>query len=411
MMFILLLLFFSLYLVRVSSIVKYEDVNLTILDQISSNIRPYLPCQNITDISNTPLLKVADDFYIPPMSTFILNNIPFGIDNCKSIIFSIAYKRSRYTMDPENIILTLMKSGPYQPNDNDILFKKTFLRPSNGWNINSNDPGIMILIINIGDKDDLNNEFDISSSSIIYGMKIWVSLWVTLKRDFLLTGLRENMFYWITYQIPQGGIKHNEVDSPFKYYNKTSNYYFIDKNNLLRKNLVVWTNALTTENILDINSHTYNMAWKVDLLCKQTIHVIDINITDEPTNDIVTIEPPYVNITSPPSPIIIPDKSYSSTPIILLVISLLFVIIIIIVFIIFNIRRCYNDNDKKNNKLDLVHILVEDIDDINKESNIIIVPKTQNGGGDGGGNDDDGGEDKSKQRKFIKDYNIEIEVI
>ena len=394
--------FLSLVFVIVSSFVKYEDVNLTILDQISSNIRPYLPCQNITDILYTPLLKVADDFFIPPMSTFILNNIPYGIDNCKSIIFTFSYKRSRYTLDPDNIVLTIMKGGPFQPNDKDILFQKTYLKPYNGWNININDPGTLILIINIGDKDDLNNEFDLSSSSIIYGMKLWVSVWATLKRDFLLTGLRENMFYWITYSLPQGGLIHNELDSPYKYYNKTSNYYFIDKNNLLRKNLVVWTNAQITENILDIKSSTYNMAWKVELSCKQTIHYI--NITDEPTPDIITIEPPYINITTQPTPLLpIDNKSDSTFTTILLIFISLSVITVVVILIVISIRRCFNDK-KEDEKMDLSKIIVENIDDINRESNVITVPKISSY------NDaeDDG---DSIKRRFIKDVDIKIEFV
>jgi hypothetical protein len=391
---------FSLFFFIVSCIVKYEYINLTILDQISSNQRPTLLCQNITDIPGSPLLKVADDFYIPPMSTFILNNIPYGIDNCKSLIFSIAYRRSRYTMDPENIILQLMKG--MEPNENNTLFKKTFIKPSNGWNINSNDPGIMILIINIGDKDDLGNEFDISSSNIIYSMKIWVSLWVSLKRDFIMTGLRENMFYWITYSLPKTGIIPREIDSPYKYYNKTSNYYFKDQNNLLRKGLINWTPAKTTELQLDINSVSLNMAWKVDLECRQTIHFIDINNTDVPD---ITIEPPFINITRPPTPLIpYPVDGGKSITIILILIALVFVFITII-FIIMNILRCLADKKPKDN-IDLTTYMVDNLDEVNKENEIIILPNSAATNPVLFIEEDD-----DIKKKFIDRVNIEIEVV
>lgn len=379
-----------------ANIIKYEYINLTILDQISSNTFPYLPCQNITDIIHTPLLKVSDDFFIPPMSTFILNNIPYGIDNCKSIIFTISYKRSRFTFDPENIVLTLMK-GLY-PQDNTIFFEKTYPKPFNGWNINVNSPGILILSINIGDLDDNGNEFDLSSSSIIYGTKIWISFYVTLKRDFLLTGLRENMFYWVTYQLPQGGLKHTEIDSPYKFYNNTSNYYFIDKTNLLRKNLTSWTNAQTTERLLDIKSSTYNMAWKVDLLCKQTIHFIDINKTDPPT-DIVTIEPPSINITREPT-----ESPSNGKEITLLIITILLIIFLPLLLIFMNIRRCFK---KVKDRTDLSQIIVDDIDNINKNSNVILIPKT----------DDENNETKEEKdeddvkKQFIDNISIHVEVV
>lgn len=390
---------FLLIIISVSSFVKYEYINLTILDQISSNLYPSLLCQNITDIPGSPLLKVADDFYIPPMSTFIINNIPYGIDNCKSLILSIAYKRSRYTMDPENIILLLMKGGSTKPNDNDLMFKKTFQKPSNGWNINSNDPGIMILVINIGDKDDLGNEFDLSSSGLVYSMKIWVSLWVTLPRNFIMTGLRENMFYWIIYSLPKNDIIQKETDSPYKYYNKTSNYYFRDQNNLLRKDLISWTSAPVTEEKLNIKSNTYNMAWKVDLTCKQTIHFIDINNTDP----VITIEPPYVNITKPPTPLlpVDPDNTISIT--IGLILGTLVFLFLTMVFIVMNIKRCF---ENKKERIDLTDMIMEDIDDINKESKVITVPTKLNNKFD-----DDDEDDKSKQKFDIKDINIVVEFV
>jgi len=260
---------------------------------------PNLPCQNITDLPNSPVLMASDDFVIPPLSTFIINNIPSGIDNCRALIFSISYMRNYRDSIPENIILYIMKDSIGTPGN--IIFKKTFKQPDNGWNLNVYNPGSLILKINVGDKDDNNHEFDISSSSLFAGTKLWISFFVTLKRHFSLTGFSENMVFWITYNKDQNK-KLTELDSPYKYYNTTSNYYYIDINNLFNKNLTKWTNAIDVEKKMAFQSNTLNLAWKVDLLCTQTIIFIEINKTTDaptigpsivPTNESIYTKPPY----------------------------------------------------------------------------------------------------------------------
>jgi len=286
---------------RENILTKYIDFNLTILDQISSNKLPNIPCQNITDLPNSPVLMASDDFIIPPLSTFIINNIPSGIDNCRALIFSISYMRNYRDASPENIILYIMKDSIGIPGN--IVFKKTFKQPDNGWNLNVYNPGSLILKINVGDKDDNGKEFDISSSSLFARTKLWVSFFVTLKRHFSLTGFSENMVFWITYNKDQNK-QLTELDSPYKYYNTTSNYYYIDINNLFNKNLTKWTNAIDVEKKMTFQSNTLNLAWKVDLLCTQTIIFIEINKTTDaptivptttpiPTNESIYTKPPY----------------------------------------------------------------------------------------------------------------------
>ena len=284
---------------RENILTKYIDYNLTILDQISQNRSPSLPSQNITDLPNSPVLMASDDFIIPPLSTFIINNIPSGIDNCRALIFSISYMRNYRDSVPENIILYIMKDSIGIPGN--IVFKKTFKQPENGWNLNVYNPGSLILKINVGDKDDNGKEFDISSSSLFAGTKMWVSFIVTLKRHFSLTGFSENMVFWITYKDQNKQL--TELDSPYKYYNTTSNYYYIDINNLFNKNLTKWTNAIDVEKKMTFQSNTLNLAWKVDLLCTQTIIFIEINKTTDaptigpttpvPTNESIYTKPPY----------------------------------------------------------------------------------------------------------------------
>ena len=315
------------------SITKYEDFNFTILDQTSSNVLPYIICQNITDMTNFPTLKSADDFIIPPLSTFIINNIPYGLDTCRAVIFSISYKRSRYTEDPKSIVLSLMRDNNSGPGT--VFWQKTFPHPLNSWNINTNNPGVMILQINIGEIDDLGNEFDLSSNAMGYNTKIWVSFYVNLNRNFSITGYRENIFYWIIYDIPPN-LQLTEIDSPYKYYYKTSPYYFIDYNNLLRKDLTHWSIAQNVERLLGINSdNSFNLAWQVQLLCKQTLNIIDINVTKQPTptpNPYPTID----NNTKEP-PFIISDNNrflqYG------LIFSLLCLIIVILLLFIFYCKR------------------------------------------------------------------------
>lgn len=356
-------------------IVKYNDYNFTILDQVSQNKRPNLICQNISDIPWTPILKVTDDFLIPPMSTFIVNNIPYGIDNCKTLIFTISYFRNRNTFDPDNIVLTLMKDNNNYPGES--WYTKTFLKPINGWNLNINDPGSLILKLNIGDKDNYGKEFDLSSSSIIYSMKIWVSFYVTLKRDFILTGYKENMFYWIIYQLPPQGIHPTETDSPYKYYNKTSQFYFIDYNNLLRKNLTSWTSAKEIDRIMEIQDSTYNMAWKVDLLCKQTINIIPI--PDSPSSNNNTFQPPSIQPSphsiQPPAPIGEETTKNSNEIYIILVIFILSFVFCFLVFLLFYFKRFF----KKEKAIDLNKFIQEEdsaiqlnpITEINKQQNEI----------------------------------------
>lgn len=329
-------------------ITKYEDYNLTVLDQTSSNVLPYIPCQNITDMINTPVLKAADDFIIPPLSTFIINNIPYGLDTCRAVIFSISYKRSRYDQNPKSIVLSLMRD--YNNSPGSVFFQKTYSQPLNLWNINYNNPGVMILQINIGEVDDLGNEFDLSSNSMGYNTKIWVSFYVNLNRNFSITGYRENFVYWIIYEVPPN-LQLTERDSPYLYYYKTSPYYFIDYNNLLRKDLTHWTISQNVERLLGINSdNSFNLAYKVQLLCKQTLNIIDINVTKQPTPN-PTPYPTIDNNHTKEPPFIINDNNrflqYG------LIFSLLCLIIVILLLFIFYCKRL----KKKDEVINLDDIL------------------------------------------------------
>lgn len=320
---------------RENILTKYIDFNLTILDQISSNKLPNLPCQNITDLPNSPVLIAADDFIIPPLSTFIINNIPSGIDNCRALIFSISYMRNYRDATPENIVLYIMKDLRGIPGN--TVFKKTFKQPENGWNLNVYNPGSIILKINVGDKDDNGKEFDISSSSLFAGTRLWVSFFVTLQRHFSLTGFSENMVFWITYNKDQNK-QLTELDSPYKYYNTTSNYYYIDINNLFNKNLTKWTNAIDVEKKMTFQSNTLNLAWKVDLLCTQTIIFIEINkTTDAPTIQPTTIPvPTNESIYTKP-----PDKEVSSVLPILLFFFITLLIVLCLTCSCFATRLFY----------------------------------------------------------------------
>lgn len=352
-------------------ITKYEDYNLTVLDQTSSNVIPYIPAQNITDMINTPVLKGSDDFILPPLSTFIINNIPYGLDACRSIIFSISYKRSRYDQNPTSLVLTLMRD--YNNSPGTVFFQKTFYQPLNGYNINYNNPGVLILKINIGEVDDFGNEFDLSSNAMGYNYKIWVSFYVNLNRNFSITNYRENMFYWIIYEIPPN-LKLSETDSPYLYYYKTSPYYFIDYNNLLRKDLTTWTIAQVTERLLGINSdNSFNLAWRVDLLCKQTLNIIDINITKPPTPN-PTPYPTFDNNTKQP-PFIINDNNrflqYG------LIFSLLCLIIVILLLFIFYCKRLKKKDEvinlddilKFNESNDQNYVIHEKFKDLEDQNN------------------------------------------
>lgn len=263
-------------------VIRQIDYNLTLLDQPSSNKIPRLPSQNMTDLYHSPVLKVTDDFIIPPMSTFIVNNIPYGIDNCRSLYFSIFYFRSKNDQDPKNIVLYLMNNKDDSPGD--VFFEKTYKMPLNGWNINVYDPSTLLLRVSIGEIDDYGREFDMSSSSMNYGTRIWVSVYVSMERKFSFTGFKENVFYWVIYKIPEyKALIPGELDSPYIYYNKTLPYYFMDNNNFLNKSLVKWTIASDTERRFNLEKTSSNMAWRVFLLCKQTIFDTDINFTDSPS--------------------------------------------------------------------------------------------------------------------------------
>jgi hypothetical protein len=375
------MIFLILFIIVNCDFIRYEDINITILDQISLNKLPYLLCQNITDGPNKPILQSTDDFLIPPMSTFILNNIPYGIEDCRTIFFYISYFRVKYNADPENIILYIMKDiNSGFPGD--IIFKKTFLTPLNGWNINYNNPGILLLSINVGDKDDNGNEFDIKSSSIYYGLKFWVSFIVTLKRNFVLTGYRENMFYWITYKKPEK-LNINEQDSPYKIYNKTSQYYFIDKNNLLKKGLTSWTLANDTEIKLNINSteSSLNMAWKVDLLCKQTIHIT--TLSPQPTS--ITINPtPNTVIPNSKQPSLPPtDEIKENKHELFLFLGILIIVVVITCFslTIIYYKRIFKSNEiieiehfMKDNKEKIeMNLYTEFKDDNENKKKVIII--------------------------------------
>lgn len=333
---------------RQNILTRYEDYNLTILDQISTNKLPYLPCQNITDIQHFPIVRATDDFIIPPLSTFILNNIPSGIDNCRAIIFSISYMRSYRDSDPENIILYVMRDSTINDDNGypgEIIFKKTFKQPNNGWNIITTNPGSLILRINVGDPDDNGNEFDISSSSLYSGSRLWVSFYVTLKKHFTYTGFSENMVYWIIYK-KEKDLKLNELDSPYKYYNSTSQYYFRDFNNLFDKNLIQWSSATETEKKMGISSNTLNMAWKVDLLCKKTIVFIEINKTSEPTQS-PTLQPTKEWIDNNKTDI--PEKHDSSSVLSLILFFFISLIIILCITCLFFLQRiCYKPTKIKN---------------------------------------------------------------
>lgn len=386
---------------RQNILTRYEDYNLTILDQISSNKLPYLPCQNITDLQNFPIVRATDDFIIPPLSTFILNNIPSGIDNCRAIIFYISYMRNYRDSDPENIILYIMRDSIMidEGFPGQIIFKKTFKKPSNGWNINVFNPGSLILKINVGDPDDNGNEFDISSSSLYSGSRLWVSFYVTLKRHFSYTGFSENMVYWITYK-KENDLKLTELDSPYKYYNTTSSYYFIDINNLFDKNLSKWSSAIETEKKMSIKSNTLNMAWKVDLLCKKTIVFIEINKTDSPTPS-PTLQPTkeWTNNRTD-----IPERHDSSNVLSVILFFFITLMIVLCLTCLFFLKRiCYKPTK------------IQDIDEYMKKqmeengNNFLFTPYVHKKDDDNN-NEIDVDNDTPQEGYFINSSTIQVEV-
>lgn len=350
MIFNLLLHIILVYSISTKRTIKrYDDINITLLDQMSSNKLPRLPCQNITDFENFPVLKVVDDFIIPPMSTFLINSIPYGIDNCRCLYFSIFYFRSKNNDDPNNITLYIMNDNNKKPGN--IIFQKTYKKPINDWNINVYDPSTLLLKVYIGDKDDFNREFDISSSSLNYGTRLWVSFSVTMNRNFSLTGYRENMMYWIIYKIPEyKQLIPGELESPYMYYNSTLPYYFIDYNNLLNKDMVSWTIASETENRFKMEKTSLNMAFKVFLLCKKTIYDIDINITDSPTV-VPTSQPSTITIQPTTIPTNTNKTDYSNKDVLWILIIILIVVVLCTIYVGLYFYRKYCKNQNYDNNL------------------------------------------------------------
>jgi len=349
----------------ITTVIKeYKDINLTILDQESRNYFPSLISQNYTDITHSPVIQAADDFIIPPLSTFIVNNIIDGIDECRRIYFKIGYFRLKNQHDPSNITYCLHRNFfDTQTSVNkpglDIFCNIINTPLNSNWNTNLQESSFMYMKIDHGEKDIYGRTFSITSSFLRSHLRLWFSFYVSMPRDFFSysTGVKENRISWIlfdpSYLINDGDggeQQHKNTDSPYKYYSSTSQYFFKDRNNLFRLGFIDWTSSTILESSTSLTGTTtqykssHNLMFKVDLLCKTYITKIDINTTpslfpspqqqQQHNNDtnktltpIIQTEPPINNnISKVVFSIIIP---------ILVILLLLFILIVsIILFII-----------------------------------------------------------------------------
>lgn len=381
----------------------YIDSNLTILDQWSTNIRPGLLSQNGINF----IVHEADDFIIPPTSTFIINNIMAGIDDCRSLFIEIGYSRSRSTQDPDSLTYciysnlinpTLGMDTPNSNNNGGTVFCKTKTKPLNDWNINLNIQGKMILRIDHGEVDDDGRIFVISSSHLRSRTRYWFSFYVTMPLNFSSTGFTENRVSWLLYDNSNKIVPFPSslaaIQSPYITYDKTSQYFFKDNSNIFRYGFINWIPANTLEPYLNLPRYftsSLNLIMKIKLLCRSYVTRIDIipseipvntpsnnnnnnnetNITSGPTNTI-TIQPTI-------------QQQQNTYFISLFVIILLIILLGLLIYIIIvMIRREINKKKKKkeqeaNKELDLDKLIqdftvVDPLDHKNKGKKTFIVP-------------------------------------
>lgn len=181
-----------------------------------------------------------------------------------------------------------------------------------------------------------------------------------MPRNFTFTGFRENMMYWIIYQPPITQLQLTDLDSPFKYYDSTDYYYFRDYNNILNKSFTQWTIANIVQDGLNIQSTSFNMAWRVQLLCTKIIYDIVINVTDtpEPTTTItlvpttiITIEPPIHNDNNNNNNT---NNTYNKDVLYILLIILLVVIGLLVYIFVYMFKKITKNEDDSNSFVTIV---------------------------------------------------------
>jgi hypothetical protein len=267
-----------------------------ILNQYNSSTNPQnrLISQYFTDPDLEAYMKGADDILIP-------SNLALNL-NCTRLSITFVMVRVKHDQNPQFVTVEFFYDDETNSSSRPgILFYSRHFNSMVWDNISLNKVFNMTFDFNNGDMNEVTDGavFDLSNESFFPpNKKIWISFHATGPRDFSFAGFEENCLYWITHG--------NSPVNAKLYDNITLNqqYHFIDLNNSMREGLQQWTRAEIAEPLLGLNSHSYNLAWNVELVCH------DDSITEHPTlsptTTTTTSSPTFspTTIISPPPPLI-----------------------------------------------------------------------------------------------------------
>jgi hypothetical protein len=285
-------------------------VNISLLKQINAPVRfndwtNRIPCSNQTDIYQSPLVYISDDFTISfPMAA---NATVFY---CQSMTFTLNIMRVKQDQDPRSITYELAYHDKENGRPGDVFFKKTLPSPNGTgiWDNILSVPYYIDLTVKQGDLDDSGLiSFDFGNRTFLpYDTTLWFAFYTTGPRHFSSTTYRENRVYWITLNTDGGTtpVVNPLFDSIPNYH-----YHYKDVNNLLGYNFTNWTEASIVQPYIGISTKTFNLAWSASISCLSTTYLTNrpptltpttvTTTTTSPTTTTITTETPtYIATTA-----------------------------------------------------------------------------------------------------------------
>ena len=252
---------------------------LTILNQsnvyqLFYDLSNHIECDNYTDYFIRPVLRAADDFVLPPYTS--LDTMHRQSSDCNALQFTFVTLRTRQDQDPSSVTLQLFynnASGGYNGSDvpqDQPFYTRSWCAPnaiSCQWDPRLATPLNTTLTLNNGDMaDDGVTRFDLSNLSLMpIGRRLWVSFFATVPRHYARNILRSNTLYWMTLNNLSGS---TPVVDPLDANQGLANAHYQYRDALNTKyNATRWTDATVIQPLLGVHTTTYNMAWRLALVC------------------------------------------------------------------------------------------------------------------------------------------------
>jgi hypothetical protein len=281
----MLLLLFLLLVVhhsaRLASVTLVQQSNLAQNDTLDDGNRTI--CRNFTDLYHSPVLWAVDDFNLPPLSE--------TTRNCSllQLQFDTVVRRNGYDQAQLSVTVQFLSDENGVPAT--TLFQKTVPLPTDFTSVLLDVGGgarmltLLPLTINFSEGE-YNDAGAFSLDTLRAHRRLWVGFYVNGPRNFNWANRTENQVYWaLQHRASASALLLNLVPN--------LDYFYRDTNNLLGVDLGNWSNATVTEQALNLQASSHNMAWQALLWCyaDETAQPTAFNDTAVTTTE----EPPFSN--------------------------------------------------------------------------------------------------------------------